>query len=76
MSISCSGWCLVDIFAFCVLVVFFFSFCIPYCIYWTSLVAQSVKNSLAMQETACNTVDRGSVPESGRSSGEGNGNPL
>ena len=65
-SISCSGWCLVDTFAFC----------IPYCIYWTSLVAQSVKNSLAMQETACDTVDWGSIPGSGRSSGDGNGNPL
>ena len=35
-----------------------------------SLVAQMVKHLPAMQ------VDLGSVPGSGRSSGEGNGNPL
>ena len=35
-----------------------------------SLVAQRVKHLPAMQ------VDLGSVPRSGRSSGEGNGNPL
>ena len=35
-----------------------------------SLEAQSVKNLPAMQET------RGSIPGSGRSPGEGNGNPL
>ena len=29
-----------------------------------------------MQETACNTGDLGMIPESGRSPGEGNGNPL
>ena len=34
-----------------------------------SLVAQMVKNS-------CNAGDLGSIPELGRSSGEGNGNPL
>ena len=34
-----------------------------------SLVAQMVKNLPAMQETV-------SIPESGRSPGEGNGNPL
>ena len=28
-----------------------------------SLMAQSVKNPLAMQETACNTVDPGLFPE-------------
>ena len=28
------------------------------------------------EESACNVGDPGSVPESGRSSGEGNGNPL
>ena len=35
-----------------------------------SLIAQLVKNLLAMH------VDLGSIPESGRSPGEGNGNPL
>ena len=39
-------------------------------------VAQLVKNSPAMQETACSTGDLGSIPGSGRSLGEGNNNPL
>jgi len=29
-----------------------------------------------LKESACNAGDQGSIPESGRSSGEGNGNPL
>ena len=37
-----------------------------------SLVAQLVKNLPAMQESSCNAGD----PGSGRSPGEGNGNPL
>ena len=37
---------------------------------WTSLVAQTVKRLPTIQES------RGSVPGSGRSPGEGNGNPL
>ena len=36
------------------------------------LVAQMVR----INTSACNTGDLGSIPESGRSSGEGNGNPL
>jgi len=32
-----------------------------------SLVAQSVKNPLAMQETACSVGDPGLIPELGRS---------
>ena len=35
-----------------------------------------VKDLSAMQEEACSTGDRGSIPGSGRSPGEGNGNPL
>ena len=35
-----------------------------------SLVAQRVEKS------ACNVGDLGSIPESGKSPGEGNGNPL
>ena len=35
-----------------------------------SFVAQTVKNS------ACSAGDPGSIPDSGRSPGEGNGNPL
>ena len=41
-----------------------------------SLVAQSVKHLPAMQETTYNAGDPGSIPESGRSPGEGNSNPL
>ena len=37
---------------------------------WASLVAQMIKNPPA------NAGDRRSIPESGRSPGEGNGNPL
>ena len=37
---------------------------------WASLIAQSVKKS------ACNAGDPGSIPGSGRSPGEGNGNLL
>ena len=39
-------------------------------------MAQSVKNPRAVQETACNVIDQGSVPGSGRSPQGGNGNPL
>jgi len=35
-----------------------------------------VKNPHAMQEMVRNAADGGSFPRSGRSSGEGNGNPL
>ena len=41
-----------------------------------SLVAQSVKDPPAMQETACSTGDPGLIPGSGRPPGEENGNPL
>ena len=41
-----------------------------------SLVAHSVRNMNAMQETICNVGDVGSISESGRSPGEGNGKPL
>ena len=33
-------------------------------------------NSSVSKESACNAGDLGSIPRSGRSSGEGNGNPL
>ena len=39
-------------------------------------MAQSIKNPPAMQETACNAGEPGSIPDSGSSPGEGNGNPL
>ena len=41
-----------------------------------SLVAWLVKNLLAMQKTVCNIGDPHSIPGSGRSPGERNGNPL
>ena len=41
-----------------------------------SLVAQLVKNLLAMQETACIVGDPHSIPGSGRSPEEGNSNQL
>ena len=40
------------------------------------LVARSVKNLPAMQESACIAGDLGLIPGSRRSPGEGNGNPL
>ena len=39
-------------------------------------MTQLVKNLPAMQETPFNAGDPGLIPGSGRSSGEGNGNPL
>ena len=39
-------------------------------------MTQLVKNLPTMNETACNAGDPGSMPESGRSPGEGIGNPL
>ena len=41
-----------------------------------SLVAQSVKNLPAMQETVCIIGDQGSIPGPESSLEEGNGNPL
>ena len=38
---------------------------------WASLVAQTVS-----QASACNAEEPGSIPGSGRSPTEGNGNPL
>ena len=43
---------------------------------WASLVAQLIKNLPAMQESAYNAGDPGSIPGWGRFPGEGNGNPL
>ena len=45
-------------------------------IHRASLPAQSVKNLPAVQESTCSAGDLGSIPGSGRSPGEGNGNPL
>ena len=38
--------------------------------------SQKVRENLATKESACNAVDLGSIPELGRSPGEGNGYPL
>ena len=43
---------------------------------WVSLMAQSVKNPPAMQDSAYNAGDPGLIPGSGRSLGEGNGKLL
>jgi len=43
---------------------------------WESCTAQSVKNPSAMQKSACDAEDLGSISGSGRSPGEGNDNPL
>ena len=40
------------------------------------LVAQSVKNPPAVQETSCSIGDQSLIPGLGRSPGEGNGSPL
>ena len=42
----------------------------------SSLIVQSVNNLPAMQESACDAGDPGSIPVSRRSRREGNGNPL
>ena len=39
-------------------------------------LTHSKKPNSAVKRSACNTGDKGSNPESGRSSGVGNGNPL
>ena len=41
-----------------------------------SLVAQGFPGGSEVKGSACNTGDPGSIPGSGRSPGEGNGNPL
>ena len=42
----------------------------------TELMALSIKNLPAIQETMCSAHDLGSIPGLGRSPGEANGNPL
>ena len=68
----------------------FFAWCLlwwhrslgPLLAYWffdicqTSLVAQSIKNLPAMQETTCSVGDLGSIPAWRRSPRGGNSNPL
>ena len=41
-----------------------------------SMVPMSFPGSLAGEESSCNAEDPGSIPGSGRSPGEGHGNPL
>ena len=48
----------------------------PKDVWGASLVAQSIKNLLAMQEITCNAGDLSLIPGWGRSPWEGNGNPL
>ena len=42
----------------------------------TTILLLSVPDDSDANESACNAGDLGSVPESGRCPGEGNGNPL
>ena len=55
-----------------------FLFCMTMCPtkVWASLRAQLVESSPAIQETAWNACDVGSIPGSGRFPEEGDGNPL
>ena len=49
------------------------------CIYWapsSGLPLWGFPGGLDRKECACNAGDPGSIPESGRSPGDGNGNPL
>ena len=41
-----------------------------------SMISLGFPGGLDGKESACNARDLGSIPRSGRSSGEGNGNPL
>ena len=44
---------------------------------WTDLISlQGFPGGSDGKESACNAGDQGSIPGSGRSSAEGNGNPL
>ena len=43
---------------------------------WCVVVAFGDPNGTDGKEIACNAEDLGLIPRSGRSSGEGNGNPL
>ena len=52
---------------------------LPYCQHSRNIVIYSFSgfpHSSFGKESACNAGDLGSIPGSGRSSGEGNGNPL
>ena len=44
--------------------------------HWDSLITFSFPDSSVGKESACNALDLGSIPELGRSSGEGKGYPL
>ena len=52
---------------------------IPKCLLWVVMVIKTQKDFLGDldgKESACNAGDLGSIPGSGRSPGEGNGNPF
>ena len=43
---------------------------------WCAIILQGVPAGSIHKESACNAGDPGLIPGSGRSPGEGNGNPL
>ena len=45
-------------------------------VYWGSTICLGFPGGLEVKASACNAGDPGSIPESGRSPGDGNGNPL
>ena len=50
--------------------------CLSFCITPTSLQVGAFLVAQMVKESACNVGDPGSIPGSGSSPGEGNGNPL
>ena len=46
------------------------------CLNWTKWLNRASLYGSAVEESACNIGDKGLIPGSGRSLGEGNGNPL
>ena len=58
------------------IVICFFGFFFCLFLFFFSTVICGLPCCLSGKESACNAGDLGSIPESGRSTGEGNGYPL
>ena len=65
-----SGWSMVSAVCFIYAAIFFFFFLL---IYWRSCILNGFPCGSAGKESACNAGDLGSIPELGRSPGEGKG---